>query len=262
LRISGASGGDPHGLSEIGVSAAAHGGQLLQLGFTVDAVVHDYGDLCQAITDLGVELAGRDARRVDVASARRDRACRRHLPGLRVYRRRGTVGQLSRRGPRLCFHDIARRSVPWHRGRPFAASWRPGESAPERLQVHAFRHGSRADDARRGKPDPHRAHVADASKFTVKGCRTIKGNYRGVSVFDTTSARLRNAEWFVIPVDTEIPPGLAVTKDGDKRPGVPLHYTIAPKDDMPFTLFLQHLKGLEAKLKKHNAGQGNARDFN
>lgn len=96
--------------------------------------------------------------------------------------------------------------------------------------------------------------VADASKYTVKGCRTIKGNYRGVSVFDTTSARLRNAEWFVIPVDTDIPPGLAVTKDGDKRPGVPLHYTIAPKDDMPFTLFLQHLKGLEAKLKKHNAG--------
>ena len=56
MRISGSSGGDPLGLSEIGVSAAAHGGELLQLGFTVDAVVHDYGDLCQAITDLGVEL--------------------------------------------------------------------------------------------------------------------------------------------------------------------------------------------------------------
>ena len=56
LRISGFSGGDPPRRSEIGASAAAHGGQLLQLGFTVDAVVHDYGDLCQAITDLGVEL--------------------------------------------------------------------------------------------------------------------------------------------------------------------------------------------------------------
>jgi len=55
LRISGSSGGDPLGSSEIGASAAAHGGELLRLGFTVDAVVHDYGDLCQAIMDLGVE---------------------------------------------------------------------------------------------------------------------------------------------------------------------------------------------------------------
>ena len=55
LRISGASGGDATALSEIGVSAAAHGKRLLELGFTVDQVVHDYGDLCQAITDLAVE---------------------------------------------------------------------------------------------------------------------------------------------------------------------------------------------------------------
>lgn len=39
----------------MGVSAAAHGKQLLELGFSVDQVVHDYGDLCQAITDLAVE---------------------------------------------------------------------------------------------------------------------------------------------------------------------------------------------------------------
>lgn len=55
LRISGAAGGDAAALSEMGVSAAAHGTQLLALGFTVDQVVHDYGDLCQAITDLAVE---------------------------------------------------------------------------------------------------------------------------------------------------------------------------------------------------------------
>lgn len=55
LKISGASGGDGQTLSEMGVSAAAHGKQLLQLGFSVDQVVHDYGDLCQAITDLAVE---------------------------------------------------------------------------------------------------------------------------------------------------------------------------------------------------------------
>lgn len=55
LRISGASGGDALKISEIGLSAAAHGKQLLELGYTVDQVVHDYGDLCQAITDLACE---------------------------------------------------------------------------------------------------------------------------------------------------------------------------------------------------------------
>lgn len=53
--ISGASGGDAATLSEMGLSAAAHGKALLALGYTVDQVVHDYGDLCQAITDLAVE---------------------------------------------------------------------------------------------------------------------------------------------------------------------------------------------------------------
>ncbi len=55
LEISGAPGGHASNLSEMGVSATAHGKQLLELGFTVDQVVHDYGDLCQAITDLAVE---------------------------------------------------------------------------------------------------------------------------------------------------------------------------------------------------------------
>ncbi len=55
LDISGPSGGDGAVLSEIGVSATAHGKQLLSLGYTVDQVVHDYGDLCQAITDLAFE---------------------------------------------------------------------------------------------------------------------------------------------------------------------------------------------------------------
>lgn len=54
-KISGPSGGDRVMLSEMGVSAAAHGTDLLKLGFTVDQVVHDYGDLCQSITDLAVE---------------------------------------------------------------------------------------------------------------------------------------------------------------------------------------------------------------
>ncbi len=55
LRISGPPGGDTTRLSEMGVAATAHGKQLLRLGYSVDQVVHDYGDLCQAITGLAVE---------------------------------------------------------------------------------------------------------------------------------------------------------------------------------------------------------------
>jgi len=39
-------------LTEIDVAAAKHGSELLAHGFSVEQVVHDYGDLCQAITEL------------------------------------------------------------------------------------------------------------------------------------------------------------------------------------------------------------------
>jgi len=55
-KVSGPSGGGKPVLSEIGDTAGRHGRALLERGFTVDEVVHDYGDLCQAITDLAVEL--------------------------------------------------------------------------------------------------------------------------------------------------------------------------------------------------------------
>jgi signal transduction histidine kinase len=55
-RVSGPAGGGGPVLSEMGVAAALHGRELMQQGFTVDQVVHDYGDLCQAITDLAFEL--------------------------------------------------------------------------------------------------------------------------------------------------------------------------------------------------------------
>jgi signal transduction histidine kinase len=54
-QISGPAGGDSADLSAIGMSATAHGQQLMQLGYTIEQVVHDYGDLCQAITDLAFE---------------------------------------------------------------------------------------------------------------------------------------------------------------------------------------------------------------
>jgi signal transduction histidine kinase len=39
----------------IGASATLHGGHLLRRGFTVGQVVHDYGGVCQAITELAAE---------------------------------------------------------------------------------------------------------------------------------------------------------------------------------------------------------------
>ncbi|MFT4431950.1 sensor histidine kinase [Caballeronia sp. 15715] len=53
-KISGPAGGESS-FSAIGNSASQHGRMLLELGFSVDQVVHDYGDLCQAITDLAYE---------------------------------------------------------------------------------------------------------------------------------------------------------------------------------------------------------------
>jgi hypothetical protein len=42
---------------EIHETAILHGHDLLRQGFTVSQVVHDYGDVCQSVTDLAVELA-------------------------------------------------------------------------------------------------------------------------------------------------------------------------------------------------------------
>jgi len=44
----------PHA-SDRASTAAQHGNELQLRGFTVGQVVHDYGDLCQAITDMAVE---------------------------------------------------------------------------------------------------------------------------------------------------------------------------------------------------------------
>jgi hypothetical protein len=41
--------------TDIGRAAALHGAELLRRGFSIDQVVHDYGDVCQCITALAVE---------------------------------------------------------------------------------------------------------------------------------------------------------------------------------------------------------------
>lgn len=39
----------------MGANAAQHGGALLRMGFTVSQVVHGYGDVCQAVTEVALE---------------------------------------------------------------------------------------------------------------------------------------------------------------------------------------------------------------
>jgi len=46
---------EPFPANVIGSTAAKHGQELLSMGFTVSQVVHGYGDVCQAITELAVE---------------------------------------------------------------------------------------------------------------------------------------------------------------------------------------------------------------
>jgi hypothetical protein len=41
--------------TEIGRAAALHGAELLRQGFSIDQVVHSYGDVCQSVTALAVE---------------------------------------------------------------------------------------------------------------------------------------------------------------------------------------------------------------
>src|SRR5712691_1760654 len=45
----------PFSLTAISTSAEAHGTELLRRGFTIGQVVHDYGDVCQAVTELALE---------------------------------------------------------------------------------------------------------------------------------------------------------------------------------------------------------------
>ena len=54
-RLRSESTGRAHSPGAIGATATRHGRDLMALGFTVSQVVHDYGDICQAITELAIE---------------------------------------------------------------------------------------------------------------------------------------------------------------------------------------------------------------
>jgi hypothetical protein len=46
---------EPFSSDAVGATATRHGAELLAAGFNVSQVVHDYGDICQAITEIAIE---------------------------------------------------------------------------------------------------------------------------------------------------------------------------------------------------------------
>lgn len=95
--------------------------------------------------------------------------------------------------------------------------------------------------------------LRNADQYVVKGCRTMDGKHRGVSVFDKRNPGLKTFVWYLIPAKTTLPDALAVTQDEPELSKVePNHYTIAPKDDMPLSLFLQYLKSIEQQARAAN----------
>lgn len=94
--------------------------------------------------------------------------------------------------------------------------------------------------------------LRNADQYIVKGCRTMSGLHRGVSVFDKKNPRLK-FDWYIILANSKLPDALAITRDDTRasKP-TPIHYTIAPKDDMPLSLFLQYLRSMGAMAKLSN----------
>jgi hypothetical protein len=94
------------------------------------------------------------------------------------------------------------------------------------------------------RPADIRIVERDGQSF-VLGCRCVKGAFRGISTFDrkVTWFGNRSAKHFCLPANKILPPGIAVTKDHQNEYGAH-HYTLAPKDDMPLNLFMQHLRSL------------------
>jgi hypothetical protein len=97
--------------------------------------------------------------------------------------------------------------------------------------------------------------VLDGTNLIVKGCRNSRGDHRGLSLNNKVDLKQGHYVWFEIIKNTDIPPGLAVIRDAAPGGDGYAHYTVAPKDDMPLSLFLANLGSLlPAGAKIHKPG--------
>lgn len=180
----------------------------------------------------------------------------------KVYEKAGKLDRFFESTTPIDLFRGQKQEDPFDLMQPTLIGWVTSAGRPRKPDVLLNDDSGRSPQFRNGRPDgelvqeskdkPTTAQlVSDASAYVVKGCRTVRGDFRGVSVFDQANKQLRGFDWFKLPANTQIPPGLAVTNDADRpRPGEAIHYTIAPKDDMPLSLFLQHLKAFAAAARK------------
>lgn len=89
----------------------------------------------------------------------------------------------------------------------------------------------------------------------IRGCRTLRhgGAHWGISLWSQKPSFAERG-WFNFCLPGKdakppipIPPSLAITQDDDFK-NQSNHFSIAPKDDMPLALFVQHLKELAEHL--------------
>lgn len=87
--------------------------------------------------------------------------------------------------------------------------------------------------------------IRNADDYMVSGCRTMAAadHHRGLSLFNGLNKALPFS-WFQIKAGTDIPDGLAVTRDADVGKKGVVHYTVAPKDGMTLALYLVQLRTL------------------
>ena len=82
-----------------------------------------------------------------------------------------------------------------------------------------------------GKGKPLTAKILqNTGNYIVKGCRTMSGPHRGISVFDKHNPKLTHFDWHRIPQGAQVPDALAVTRDSTSKTSLlPIRYTIAPE---------------------------------
>lgn len=119
-----------------------------------------------------------------------------------------------------------------------------GQSRTEEKQGHPVLYPNPGFKRRDGSVRlPDVLIVERDGKKIVKGCRSIHGDYRGVSTFDRKNPALPGFEWYKLPKGVAIPEALALTQDSDFKDRSN-HFTIAPKDDMTLDLFQIWLNAL------------------
>ena len=145
----------PFSPGRMDATAEKHGRDLLEKGFTVSQVVHDYGDVCQAITEMAVEGSS------DISAA--EFHTLNQLPGRR-HRRRGHGVRSPEGGGHRAPRGRAHGALPMSSGTGSRRRCSPsepsrrGRSASPRHRRHPREEPRRAQRdhrqrARRGPPD-------------------------------------------------------------------------------------------------------------